>query len=254
VQAQDDALEEDFKNGLSPGQQVFAATCAGCHGLDGQGSEKAPNIADNARVQHSSDSQIASIISHGIAGTGMPAFPALGPEQVHSLIAYLRVLEGRLAARSFPGDPARGQKVFTGKGECSSCHTISGQGGFIAPDLSTYGSHRSAASILKAILDPARIVPSGYRFAAVTTGDGNRLEGVVRNEDNFSAQLQTSDGSFHFFSKSEVRLEYLGRSMMPANYGEKLSRSELDDLVSFLMSAGSAKKEQSLHEPKGTPP
>jgi len=240
---QDDALEEDFKARPSAGQRTFAARCAGCHGLDGRGSDKAPNIAGNAKMQHLSDDQISSIISTGVPGTGMPAFRSLSPAQVHSLVGYLRVLQGRLAARALPGDAGRGKKIFFSKGECSNCHTISGEGGFLGPDLSAYGSAMSADAILKAIVNPVRISSAGYKSAVVTTRDGARMEGVIRNEDNFSVQLQTADGSFHFFQKYDVQsLEYLGRSLMPTNYGERLSRGELDDLTSYLMSAGSSSK------------
>jgi hypothetical protein len=75
------------------------------------------------------------------------------------------------------------------------------------------------------------------------------VEGVVRNEDNFSVQLQARDGSFHFFQKSAVQsLEYLGQSLMPTTYGERVTRGELDDLVSYLMSTGSPKVTRASQE------
>ena len=113
----------------------------------------------------------------------------------------------------------------------------------MGPDLSTYGSEMSAKAILDTILNSSRVVPPGYKSATVTTRDGSRVEGIVRNEDNFSVQMQTADGEFHFLQKSEVQsLEYSGRSPMPANYGERLTRSELDDLTSYLMSVASSSK------------
>ncbi|HET6177932.1 MAG TPA: c-type cytochrome [Candidatus Sulfotelmatobacter sp.] len=243
LQAQDDSQEDDFKSGPPPGQRTFTATCAGCHGLDGRGSEKGPNIAGNPKVQHLSAAQLSAIIANGVPGTGMPAFRSLSPAQVRSLVSYLHILQGKLASRTLTGDPTRGRNLFFGKGECSTCHTISGEGGFIGPDLTAFAASMSADSILKAILNPVRIVPAGYKSAAVTTRDGNRVEGVIRNEDNFSLQLQTTDGSFHFFQKSELQnVEYLSRSSMPSNYSERLSQTELDDLTSFLMGAGSPSK------------
>ena len=243
--SQDDSTEDDFKTGPSAGQVLFSSTCAGCHGLDGRGSEKGPNIAGSARLQHLPDDRISSIILNGVPGTGMPAFRSLTPKQVTTLVAHIRVLQGKLAGRALPGDATRGKKIFAGKGQCSTCHTISGEGGFIGPDLSAYGSALSAEAILKAILNPVRMAPPGYKSAAVTAADGTRVEGVVRNEDNFSVQLQQTDGSFHFFQKSDVRsVEYLDRSLMPTNYKEQLSTTELNDLASYLMSAGSAKEAQ----------
>jgi len=240
---QDDSVEDDFKAGPVPGQQTFTSTCAGCHGLDGQGSEKAPNIVGSAKVQHLSDAQISGIISNGVSGTGMPGFRSLSPAQVRDLVGYLRVLQGKSDARVPPGDAERGKKVFFGKGECSSCHTISGEGGFLGPDLSAYGAAMSAQVILKALVNPVGNIPPGYRLAAATTRDGNRIEGLVRNEDNFSLQMQTKGGDFFFFQKSDLQsLEYLNRSLMPANYGERLNRDELDDLVSYILKTGSSSK------------
>src|SRR5712692_5696408 len=67
----------DRKHVSAGGEQTFASSCAGCHGLDGRGGERAPNIAENPKVQHLADSQIFHIIENGIPGTGMPGFHAL---------------------------------------------------------------------------------------------------------------------------------------------------------------------------------
>jgi hypothetical protein len=54
-------------------------------------------------------------------------------------------------------------------------------------------------------------------------------------------QLQSLDGTFHFFLKSDIeRLEY--NSLMPVDYASRLSARDLDDLVSYLIS--SAKKSE----------
>jgi putative heme-binding domain-containing protein len=230
-------MEEDFKT-PPPGRATFDSSCAGCHGLDGRGSDKGPNIAGSARVRHLSDAQVSAIISHGIFGTGMPAFSSLNESQVRELVGYVRALQGQLDARALPGDAARGKQIFVGKGACSTCHMISGEGGFLGPDLSTYGSEMPAGAIRNEIVKSARNPPPGYRSAVVTTRAGERIEGIVRNEDNFSVQLQTPDGTFHFFQKSDVQtLEALSKSPMPADYGQRLSPGELNDLVSYLMAA-----------------
>jgi len=166
----------------------------------------------------------------------MPAFHSLSNAQVQFLVSYIRALQGNTDSRVVPGDAARGREIFFGKGECSSCHAVAGQGGFLGPDLTSYGAASSSKQILDAILSANRIVPSGYKSAAVTTRDGRTVEGVVRNEDNFSVQLQTQDGAFHFFQKSDLqKFEYSKQSLMPANYSQRLNPDELNDVVSFLM-------------------
>ena len=229
---------QNLKRASVLGQSAFNSSCAGCHGLDGRGSDKAVNIAASARVRHLSDGELAGIITNGIPGTGMPGFASLSASQIHALVAYVRTLQGKVESRTLPGDATRGKEIFFGKGQCSTCHMVSGHGGFLGPDLSAYGSSVSATAIQDEIVRTQRTPLQGYRSGVITTKNGDRLEGIIRNEDNFSVQFQARDGSFHFFQKSELQnLEHLDTSIMPTDYRERFTPGELDDLVSYLMSA-----------------
>jgi putative heme-binding domain-containing protein len=220
----------------APGRSTFNSFCAACHGLDGSGSDKAVDISGTARVRQLSDTQLSGIISNGVPGTGMPAFRNLNETQVRAIIAYLRSLQGKTEGRNLPGDPRRGKEIFFGKGNCSACHAVLGQGGFLGPDLTEHGATSSADAIREEIVRAPRVPPMGYRTAVLTTVGGERFEGLVRNEDNFSVQLQTKDGSFHFFKKSDLRsFERQNGSLMPADYRDRLSDGELNDLASYLM-------------------
>ncbi len=221
------------------GQQLFASMCAGCHGLDARGGEHAPNIATSPEVQRMSDAELLHVIRNGIPAAGMPGFGAsLKGDQLESVVSYLRVLQGKSVTARLTGNPEAGRSLFFGKARCSECHMIGGNGGFIADDLSSYGSTHAVDEVRKAILDPNVNLNPRRRTAIVVTGDGKRYTGIARNEDNFSIQLQTLDGTFHLFDKSEVaRFEYQPRSLMPAGYASTLSARELDDLVSYLVKA-----------------
>jgi putative heme-binding domain-containing protein len=239
--AQQGSSAKPSKVSLEAGRKAYNSSCAGCHGLDGSGSDKAVNISGGAKVRQLSDSQLASIISNGVPGTGMPAFRNLSETETRAVVGYVRSLQGKLKAQTLPGDAERGKQIFFGKGECSSCHAISGQGGFLGPDLSGYGSNLSVQAIRDEVVKPRRSPAHGYRSAVLVTSDGDRMEGLIRNEDNFSVQFQTKDGSFHLFQKSELRsLELRENSLMPTNYGERLSAGELDDLASYLITASPA--------------
>jgi len=218
------------------GRSTFNASCAPCHGLDGSGSDKAVNIASSVRVQHFTDAQIASIISKGVPGTGMPAFAELNEKQLQGIVIYVRSLQGKGARAALSGDAQHGRKIFFGKGDCSSCHTIAGVGGFLGPDLTNHAATSSSKALREEITRSPRSPVPGYRPAVITTMSGDRLEGLIRNEDNFSIQLQTEDGSFHLVKKSEQQhLEYSTSSLMPSDYRDRLNDHELDDLVSFLL-------------------
>jgi cytochrome c oxidase cbb3-type subunit 3 len=233
---QQNSSSDHSKIAREPGRTTYNSSCAGCHGLDGRGSDKAVNISGSDKIRHLSDAQLSDIISNGVPGTAMPAFHNLSERQIRAAVAYLRSLQGKTEARTLPGNARRGKEIFFGKGECSSCHTISGEGGFLGPDLSGYGASAPSKAIRDEIVRSQRLPSQGYRPAVLIASAGDRLEGVIRNEDNFSIQFQTKDGAFHFFQKSELRsLERLGASLMPTNYGERLGTGELDDLVSYLM-------------------
>jgi cytochrome c oxidase cbb3-type subunit 3 len=219
-----------------PGQQVFESRCAGCHGLDGRGGERAPDISTSEKTRRRSDDELSRIIADGLPGTGMPAFASLG-SSLKNIVAYLRQLQGKDDSAKFPGDVKRGRELFYGKPRCSECHAIAGSGGFIASELSGFGANRSADQIRQAIVKPASTNYLGGQMI-VKTSDGKEYSGVVRNEDNFSLQLETLDGAFLLFQKSELAgFSRQPGSLMPADYAATLNRDELNDLVSFLMSA-----------------
>jgi putative heme-binding domain-containing protein len=221
-------------------KQIFATTCAACHGLDGMGSERAPNIITNPQVQRLSASEMFRVISGGVPGTGMPGFQRLGKPAITSLVAFVKNLQGKNPTAPLPGDPQTGEALFFGSAQCSTCHMASGRGGFIAPDLSTYGQTHTAEQIKSAIINPAAR-ESIRPLVTATTANGDSYKGMVRNEDNFSLQLQSEDGAFHFLSKADLKTIERGKaSIMPSDYSTRLSAAQLNDIVSYLLSLENA--------------
>jgi len=219
------------------GKQIFASSCAQCHGLDGKGSERAPDIVDRPSVQRSSDAQIVHIIENGVPGTGMPAFHSLESSQIRAVVAYLRTLQGKNKNTTLPGNPEQGKALFFGKAGCSQCHMVAGEGGFIASDLSEYARIHPLDQIRTAIIDPAS---SGRQvhLTTVTLRSGQKYSGRVRDEDNFSLQLQALNGTFYFVSKSDIDgMQSDSQSLMPADFGTRLTSHEVNDLVSYLIRA-----------------
>jgi cytochrome c oxidase cbb3-type subunit III len=233
---------------IADGRQFFENRCAGCHGIDGRGGERAPDIATDQKVQRRTDSALTQIIHNGIPSGGMPASSTLDAATTRSLVRYLRFLQGKTGSAALPGNPHNGKQLFFGKARCSACHLAAGEGGFIAADLSSYGGTRPVEEIRDAILKPGRDRNPQQGTVSVTTHDGQKVTGVVRNEDNFSLQLQSLDGAFHLIMKSDVAsLTRDSTSLMPADYGSALSADELNDLISFLMSV--AQKDKSDPHP-----
>lgn len=179
----------------------------------------------------------------------MPPFAALGGPAIKALTAYVRFLQGKDASTVLPGDAAKGKLLFFGKARCSDCHMVQGEGGFLARDLSSYGASLSAREIRRDIVSPAESANGAKRMTVVQLRDSQSLNGVIRNEDNFSIQLQSPDGTFHLLSRSQIAsIETRAEPIMPSNYGTTLTAAELDDLVKFLATAARPKENAPRHE------
>jgi cytochrome c oxidase cbb3-type subunit 3 len=248
---QKNAPQKVVKSVSTRGKQTFASTCAGCHGLDGRGAERAPNIAENPKVLRLSDAQISHIIENGVPGTAMPAFHSLAHPDVQAVVTYLHSLQGIKRTLNLPGNPDRGETVFFGKAGCSGCHMAAGKGGFIASDLSGYARSHAVEQIRSAITSPAAGNARQSRLVTATTRGGEKYVGRIRNEDNFSVQLQALDGTFYFVEKSDLVGLDSSQTLMPSDYGSTLSSNELNDVVSYLMRAANVKPGEPVAQTDG---
>jgi cytochrome c oxidase cbb3-type subunit III len=222
------------KAGSEQGRKLFETSCAGCHGLDGRGGEKGPNIATRPEISKRSDGEILAILQHGLPGAGMPAFSRLGDAKLQAVVRHLRTLQNLNSKMLVAGNTDEGRTVFFKKGGCGTCHMINGAGGFLGSDLSKYGAITSVADMREQIMNHDQSPRA--RTILVSTRDGRTLSGFARNEDNFSLQLQTLDGKFHFLDKSTLVSVDYSPAASAVDAEKQLSESELDALVSYLVS------------------
>jgi len=229
----------------SDGQQAFDSTCASCHGLDGRGGERAPDIVTRPEIARLSDKDLLKVLRSGIPDKGMPSFVALGPARLSALLSYVRSLQGKGTAMPALGNTEKGRELYWGKAGCSECHMVNGAGGFLGPDLSKYGENHSVTEIRAAIVKSEKIPGTRGHVADVTAKDGKMYSGLVRNEDNFSLQLLSLDGTFHLFSKSDLAaINFRQETLMPADYGSRLSAADLDALAAYLASLARMKQKR----------
>jgi mono/diheme cytochrome c family protein len=74
------------------GRELFDHSCARCHGSDGGGTGLAPAIGAGSDAVDLRDDQIAGVIEVGPGA--MPSFGRLTAEQIESLVALIRSLQG----------------------------------------------------------------------------------------------------------------------------------------------------------------
>jgi mono/diheme cytochrome c family protein len=73
------------------GKKVFQQRCSVCHGIDGSGNKRGPNLTSGP-VQRQTDGALFWKISSGNSRTGMPGFSFLLRAQRWQLVQYVRTL------------------------------------------------------------------------------------------------------------------------------------------------------------------
>ena len=216
---------------IENGKKLYAEHCAGCHGADTQGTDRAPSLEGNRRVRQRSTGQLRTLVQQGIPASGMPAFD-LPTQQLDAIAGFVHSLNSSAAENVAPGNPSEGEQIFFGKAQCASCHMVGGRGRAIGPDLSNIGSEMTLKEIEEALLHPSRRITPGYEIVKVSLRNGEKIEGFARGRTNFDLQLQDFNGRFHLLQTEEIASvdEEIPSLMKPF----QSSPGELQNLTAYL--------------------
>ena len=134
--------------------------------------------------------------------------------------------------------PQSGEALFFGKAACASCHEVNGRGGIVGPDLSNAG-RLSADALRQKIVDPSANPNPGGRGGPSTmvarTKDGKEIRGIRRAEDTFSLLITDTSGKLLRFDKRDLASATVEqKSLMPADFAQRLSEAEIQSLVAYL--------------------
>ncbi len=254
-----DAMRNPFAvdpRAVPAGKLLYEQTCQACHGGDARG-ERGPSLIGGFK-HGSTDTDLFQNVKTGIPGTQMPAFGALPSDSIWRIISYLRSLDTSHAptGEKVGGDAIAGEKIFVGKGQCSSCHEVNGRGSVFATDLSAAGAN-TAEYLMTAILHPGTQPPphptaqpregqnrggGGGNFGTTTpvgtivkTRAGAEIRGLKLADDGFAMLMRLSDGSIRRFDSADLADKRDdAKSLMPDDYAQRLSPAELQDLVAYL--------------------
>jgi putative heme-binding domain-containing protein len=112
---------------------------------------------------------------------------------------------------------------------------VNATGGRIGPDLSRIGSSRSRETLVVRIRRGAEEFAPGFAPVTITPESGPPIQGVKKNEDLFSVQVMDTRERIQGYEKDKVTAVVNGpRSAMPTFGPDRLSESDLDDLVRYL--------------------
>lgn len=127
----------------------------------------------------------------------------------------------------------KGELVFTT--HCAACHQIERKGGVIGPQLDGIGS-RGLERLAEDILDPNRNVDAHFRLTTITMKDGTVTGGFVNSEKGEIVEVIDATGKRHRLSKGEINQRNTSSmSLMPAQFGEFLSKDDFRDLLAWLL-------------------
>jgi cytochrome c oxidase cbb3-type subunit 3 len=258
VHAQDKNPLAKDSNAAKLGEFEFRANCAFCHGLGARGGGRGPDLTRAQKKHGNSDADLFRTINEGVPGTAMPPNGAtqqgvgMTEEEIWQVISYLRSVQVKSSAQA-TGNAAHGKELFSGSAACATCHMMEGKGGRLGPDLTATGTARSVDYIIDSVRNPSRRLAQGiseamkefsqeYETVTVVDDRGQKFQGVILNEDNFTLQMIDTREQLHLFEKEKLHsLEKSRESLMP-KYDEKvLTEKDLQDIVAYLLSQGSSK-------------
>jgi putative heme-binding domain-containing protein len=229
-----DRAPEYYKADIQYGAQIFASQCTACHGVSG---DLIPGVNFRAGIfkRVVSDNDLRATITTGVPGTEMRPF-AFGASELTGIVSYLRNMNSADAKGALIGNVARGKELFSGAGNCASCHAINGKGPRVAPDLGDVGALRTADLLHRKLVDPsANLLPINRSIRAVTK-DGKTINGRRLNEDTYTVQLVDEHERLVSLTKSDLReFTVLQTTPMPS-YKDKFSAQELADVEAYLLS------------------
>src|SRR3972149_1341518 len=116
----------------------------------------------------------------------------LAPDEVRAAIVYLQSLGGTPdpAAIALPpglAAPAPGAAP-PGGGGCGRGPRVGARGGDVGPELTHIAGTRDARFIVESILEPSKVIASGYETVLIVTKDERHVTGIVRRESAAAVQ------------------------------------------------------------------
>jgi mono/diheme cytochrome c family protein len=182
------------------GAKIYAANCTFCHGIKATGGDTGPDLIRSTVVLHDQKGEtIGPVVHDGRPARGMPAFPALSEAQLYDLSEFLHMRVDMAANRGtyqeqniLTGDKTAGQTYFNGAGECSRCHSPTG-------DLAHIGAKYSGVDLQQRFLYPSDRDASHRPKTTVRTPSGEVISGTLKYLDDFVAVVIDAAGDERVF-------------------------------------------------------
>lgn len=200
---------------IARGQQLYSQYCASCHAMDARGTPTGINLVRSQLVMDDNTGElITPVVQEGRPDLGMPKID-LTTAQITDIAGYIHKVGAsyrtiiQVPENIMVGNAAQGQTFFNGDGECTTCHSVTG-------DLAGIGSKMEPKQLQNAIVSggggrgrggPAPAAEAGAAPARVTTVDvtlpnGKVVTGRLDRIDDFLVTVTNDDGTRQTFARN----------------------------------------------------
>jgi mono/diheme cytochrome c family protein len=130
---------------VASGAQVYASSCAACHGSNGEGTAIGPALNRPELLAKGVDF-LDTVTREGVSGTSMLAFAdRLTDQEIGDIVSFI---QSWLHGPSVEGNAANGAQVYAST--CAACHGSDGEGSAIGPALNRAELLAKGADFLRA--------------------------------------------------------------------------------------------------------
>lgn len=233
VSAQSDLMKQE---NVQRGQADFRQSCAICHGTDALGGV-GPNLVQSSVVRHDENGNlIAPVIQDGRPEKGMPAFPLMGSAEIADVVAFLHARvavasvvssEGLAGAYSLQqlltGNAEEGKQYFYGSGNCSNCHSPTG-------DLKGIAKKYSPADLEAQFLYPSRDSVT----ATVSLHSGKQFQGKLLHLDAFYVAILDKGGWYRSWPLQQAKVQVSDPLAAHQKLLSKYTDKDIHDVFAYL--------------------
>lgn len=222
------------KDLIESGHQYFEQKCAFCHGRDAGGGETGPDLTRSKIVAEDlKGDKIGELVRAGRPDKGMPAFN-ISDTDLAGLAAFLHtqktIAESQKGGRKGvdvsdlqTGNAEAGKAYFNGAGQCSGCHSATGD---LAKIATKYQGLKLEQRMLFPYGAPAKVI--------VQLPSGESISGRLTYRDEFTIGLTDAEGRYHSWPTKMVKFSVDDPAAKHADLLSQYTDDDIHNLMAYL--------------------
>lgn len=232
------------------GRTTWAGECITCHGTQARGTEQAPNLVRSLVIlKDRNGNELGAFLKKGHSMQSGKPSTSLTDDQIGDLMHFLRqrVNDGLRGSPIFQagdvltGTAAAGQTYFNGPGQCTQCHSVTGNlagvGTRFAPiDLQQRIVFPFTAARGRGAAAPAPNAPNPRAVTVtVTPASGAALSGTLVTMDDFFVTLRDAGGTLRTMRRGPtVKVVKTNPMQFHVDLLDKITDKQIHDVVAYL--------------------